>query len=416
MNRYRPAWLVVVAMLYPATLSGQVNSWQALGPEGGSVAAIVQDPANVNTLYAVIDEAPSRVYRSTDHGATWVLRGSVATTYSGNMRLAVDPAAPSRLFLAASNSLYRSTDAGQQWTNLSTPVGVSLWHVRMESGSSLTIHGIGGHWENSTTYPVYHKSTDGGNTWRTTNIISEEGSPVMLDAAGAVVFVSVYRYTPGTYELYRSTDGGASFVEKTGSIGEYMLAALVDPATPSRVWVSSYAGVYRTTDTGETWTLSAGYVFALSEICLKPGSPASLIGTGYFDGIFTSTDAGVNWTLQTSGLYGNGGSGLVVEALPSNTVFNARNAGIFRSSDGGKNWQPSSTGIAASRVVTVRMAPSQPSVVYAAVDDDAVYKTAAIGALPVIWQRLGNFMHCGYVNDIAVSPADAGKAYAVGGT
>jgi hypothetical protein len=231
-----------------------------------------------------------------------------------------------------------------------------------------------------------------------------------------VVFVSTYRSATGTYHLYRSTNGGTDFVERTGTIHEYMTAALVDPSTPSRAWVSSYAGVYRTTDTGENWTLNNGYIYSISEIALQSGNPGRLFASGYFDGIFTSSDAGVNWTLQLSGLWGNAGRGLVVEPYPSNYLFSARNAGIFRSSDGGQNWQPSHSGIAATRVVTVRMAPSQPSVVYSAVDDDAVYRTTGIGNIPVTWQRLGNFMHCGYVNDIAVSPADPGKVYAVGGT
>jgi hypothetical protein len=408
--------LCVLLLTTGGQASGQVNTWQSIGPEGGSVAGIVQDPKNTNVLYAVIDEVPVRVYASTDHGSSWSVRGTADATFQGANVLMIDKNTTSTLYLGGNGVIFKSTDSGQHWATIPNSSGISFWQLMMDPSSPLTFHAIGGKYENSKTYPAYHRSTNAGVSWTTTKIVALEGSPTMLGAAGNMVFATVYLSQSGGYALYRSTNGGVDFVEKTGTISAYMTKALVDPAAPSRAWVGTGAGVYRTTDSGETWTLNDGYVYSISSLYLKTGSPGTLYAGGYFDGVFASTDGGVQWTLRLSGLYGNSGNGMVVEASPSNYVFSARNAGIFRSSDGGQNWQASYNGIVASRVVTVRMAPSQQSYVYAAVDDDAVYKTTRVDNAIVGWDRLGSFLHCGYVNDIAVSPTDPTRAYAVGGT
>ena len=104
-----------------------------LGWELFSIGALALDPTDANVVYAGTGEANNSVdsydgnglLRSSDGGQTWTSLGLQATARIA--RVAVDPANPSRIFVAAMGTqfstgpergLYRSEDGGQNWSKV----------------------------------------------------------------------------------------------------------------------------------------------------------------------------------------------------------------------------------------------------------------------------------------------------------
>src|ERR1700746_3391181 len=79
------------------------NVWTSLGPEGGSVQAIVIDPQNSNTVYAIA--GGGGIFKSTDHAGTWK-RVSYAATDDG---AATFPASVLVIDPQNTNTLYAGT-------------------------------------------------------------------------------------------------------------------------------------------------------------------------------------------------------------------------------------------------------------------------------------------------------------------
>jgi len=164
--------------------------------------------------------------KSTDGGITWThsiisTPGNPAYPYC----LGVDPQHPDTVYLGgyegSLGALYRSLDAGERWTKLSTSV---------IAGS------------------IYSVSVD-----------PSDPSVIFAAAGGGI---------------YRSTDFGSSWIKVSDVIVQCM-DLVIDPTEPSRVWVSTYGqGVFQSTDGGTTWAaMNEGLGSSLvTKLALDPGA------------------------------------------------------------------------------------------------------------------------------------------------
>jgi len=215
-----------------------------------------------------------------------------------------------------------------------------------------------------------------------------------------------------------------------GNIGGRLRAIIVHPTTPDTMWVGSASGgVWKTTNGGAAWFPLDDFMASLSVGCMAidPINPNVLYagtGEGFFDagegtsntaairgaGIFKTTDGGTTWAQMPStadenwyfvnrlvihptnpsimiaatatGIYRtlNGGDTwtqtgafgvLDVKADPTNATRlvaggDHHDPGAYFSTDGGTTWQTAS-GIPTNVRVELAYAPSNPSIVYAAV-------------------------------------------------
>ena len=174
--------------------------------------------------------------------------------------------------------------------------------------------------------------------------------------------------------VYKSTDGGDTWVHlglsETTSIGRI----LIDPQNPNRVWlaaVGSYfkenpeRGVYKSEDGGLTWEhmLFVSEAVGAIDLVLDPQNPdrlfaamwervrgystARLAGPG--SGIYRTTDGGNSWTElgANNGLpseHSNAGRiGLTISPLYPQTLYalytdGVRYLGFYKTHDGGDTW------------------------------------------------------------------------------
>ncbi len=225
------------------------------------------------------------------------------------------------------------------------------------------------------------KSTDYGNVWTNISDSTLSGSSNSVGAI-AVAPANPQVIYVGTGEsdirgdmitgdgVFRSADGGktwhAAGLEDTHTISNL----IVDPRNPDVVYASSLGhvfvpdpnrGVFKTNDAGKTWerVLFVNDSTGVVNLVMQPGAPDvlyaatwqayrtpwSLSSGGAGSGIYKSNDGGEHWTNISRnpglprGLLGK--IGIAVAASAPNVVYatiQAKDGGVFRSDDGGNSW------------------------------------------------------------------------------
>ncbi|RSO51154.1 carbohydrate-binding protein [Streptomyces sp. WAC 06725] len=270
------------------------KDWNLLG-----IDALATDPVDPSRLYLATGTYTNNwsgngaILRSTDRGRTFQ-RTDLPFKLGGNEdgrgageRLAIDPSDHRTLLLGTrKNGLWRSTDHGVTWRQVSTfPVkdgagsGAGISFVTYGPAGSNTVY-VGVADRSASLY----RSTDGGSTWKAVpgqptgqmpqhGVVSGDGSLYLTytDNLGpnGVTAGSVWKYTPA----------GGAWKNVSPSQGGYGFSGLaVDPRKPSTVMVTTLDRwwpedeIYRSTDGGTTWKALAGK-------SVRNASAAPYIGT-----------------------------------------------------------------------------------------------------------------------------------------
>jgi photosystem II stability/assembly factor-like uncharacterized protein len=252
------------------------KTWQHMGlAHARQISRIVVDPRNASIVYVgVLGDAygPSAergVYKSTDGGQTWqhVLDKGPSVGISD---LAIAEDKPSVLFAGTWNAhrppwstyppipgpgtgLYRSTDAGAHWTELSGHgLPAQPWG---RVGVAVAAHGRRVYALISAKDGGLYRSDDGGITWKLINSDDRLTSrnwyfdSITVDPENSNVI-----YIPNV-ALYGSTDGGKSITIIRGAPGGDDYHQLwVDPKNPDSMILGTDQGTTISLDHGKTWS------------------------------------------------------------------------------------------------------------------------------------------------------------------
>jgi photosystem II stability/assembly factor-like uncharacterized protein len=430
---------VFVLLLIPAVVNGQslkAFTWESMGPEGGYLSDIAQNPVN-NDLFAVTYGYPAGVYKSTNNGDTWQKISEIQNYMS---YLLIDPQQPATMYasqsgLYASYGVWKSTDGGVVWVQKGFPglqdnyYNVSEFVIDRLDPKKLSVCGYCYNYvpttSNFRTYVA--KSTDSGDSWSIreySNITSEEFyafcvEPDPTDAS--IMYVGGYTYTPEKYaygRIFRTTNNGTSWTNITGTVIQgYVYDIVADMNNAGKVFVVTSSGVYRSTDKGSTWVRSSGNVYGAKLLC-DPKNSSIMYAYNYSLLCFRSTDAGMTWTSLTTGLSGGITNELLIHPSASNTIFTATRAGFFRSTDGGQHWSSSNRGIVASDVPTLRCLPTSTKTLYISFMYSGLYRTSnALGkgaptsVTGITWEKMPEYSYCEGIMHMEVSPTDPNVIY-----
>ncbi len=237
---------------------------------------IIVDPANSNIIYLTryegigateaIGYADGGLWISRDRGNTWQ---RVANLPKGKPFLVMDTASgtpQTRTLYYASfwNGLYKSTDSGNNWTQLGADTNFRyIWTLSINPANASEI--FVGLYKGSRGGPGgLYTSTDGGATWRRLeHFPASSVFNIKFDSEGTVYVCATDFYDWSTEGgLYRSTDGGATWTKIFDAPRTFDVA--IDPANPRNIAVAVQAwyqylpsmkkGIHVTTDGGQTWT------------------------------------------------------------------------------------------------------------------------------------------------------------------
>ncbi len=394
------------------------GNWVSLGPEGGWIRTLVMDPNDHNILYAQTYNYPAQIFKSIDGGSTWEMVSSI-TSYINCM--VIDPTNSSIFYAGMGGYIYKSVDGGITWNRYR--FDYSFWPYIYDisvcpTNSNLVYIG-GDYYNQSDKYlMVVYKSTNGGLNWTRYDV-----SPASYDRAYTYCFAvnpknpnelyiggESYEGSSWHGEFFKSNDGGNNWIDIYVGISGYVNAIVIDPTSPNKVYAGTSSGIYRSNDSGLNWTKNNGWAYSY-ELAINPQN-TNIIYSGYYDGIYKSIDGGKNWTYHRNGLNGTCYS-LLVDHTAGENIFYGSVIGVFKSSNSGVAWSAANSGLIASSITTMGMAPSDPKTIYIEFDNNAVFKTTNYGDN---WIRLPEFLACGNIGAIAVDPISPDIAYALEGS
>ncbi|WP_224999895.1 glycosyl hydrolase [Cesiribacter sp. SM1] len=251
-------------------------------------------------------------------------------------------------------------------------------------GRSVAVSGIPGN-------PlVYYAGTTGGGLWKTTDAgqrwfnisdgyftSSSVGAIAVAASDPNVVYVGMGEHAPRgvmtSYGdgVYKSTDAGKSWTKLGLELTRHIAGIVVHPQNPEVVYVAAQGalhgpgeerGVYKSADGGRSWK-KVLYVDAntgSAHLVMDANNPRILYATmwdhrrlpwqvvsgGKGSGLYKSTDAGESWVRLENGLPKElGKTSISVSGANSDKVYaliesdsEKEQGGVFMSADGGQNW------------------------------------------------------------------------------
>lgn len=230
---------------------------------------------------------------------------------------------------ATGGGVWRTTDAGNSWENISDgffggsigAIAVSEWdnNVIYVGGGEVTVRG-----NVSSGYGMW-KSVDAGKTWNSIGLINSKHIPRIKihpknpDIVYAAVLGDLYK-SSDERGVYRSMDGGKTWERKLFANKDAGAVDLIfDPNNPRILYAS-------------TWKIRR--------------TPYSLESGGEGSALWKSTDGGDTWAniSKNEGLPEGvwGISGVTVSPVNSDRVWAIMendNGGVYRSDDAGKTWE-----------------------------------------------------------------------------
>ncbi|HMC03451.1 MAG TPA: hypothetical protein VKI23_04950, partial [Cellulomonadaceae bacterium] len=329
-----------------------------LGPTPtGAIAVSRSNPSRVYAGTGCGDSSSSYqsasgfgVLISNDGGETW--RVGVAGTDPGNtfFELSVDPANPDVVLAASDAGVQRSTDGGDTWKQV---IAVPAYSLSRASADPKVLF---------------------AGTWNP-------------PASGSLV-----SRVPGS--IWKSTDGGATFVEKAAGLpGDPTSRArpevAVAPSDPSRVYAlfsdtsNLQIDMVASTDGGDSWTplnLAQKNVDILStqgnffsDMAVDPSNP-NVVYAGGLD-LWKTTDGGATWSKISRwqgvgfGSYVHADQHAIVFANDGSIYFST-DGGLYRTTNGGQSFTSLNRGLVTMQFYSICTTPVTPDLVMGGAQDN----------------------------------------------
>ena len=177
-------------------------------PDAGNFAV---NPNNTNIIYMKSSGGrgnSSAFVKSVDGGLTWNILPTAGTGLNSSHlhRIVVDPINSSTVYATTTYGFFKSTTAGNTWTELNTPVSSNFINVLLKPDDSNTIYFTR---KNSEEY--LYKSTDGGATWISKKVFSSNNASSKSYIAVSPADPNYLYFVNEKEGVYLSTNGGISF-------------------------------------------------------------------------------------------------------------------------------------------------------------------------------------------------------------
>jgi photosystem II stability/assembly factor-like uncharacterized protein len=337
--------------------------WRGTGPTGGDVRALVFDPNDDQRLY--FGTLDGQIYSSTNGGASWRLLYNFNRPKLFIDNIVVDRRDSKVIYVAGHRhtdpgGFFKTTDGGLTWRE-SPELKSDPVHSLLQSDSNPDILLAG------TSRGVF-RSTDAGETWSqlsTVGLANLNVESLELDPRNNNVI-----YAGTWYRPYKTTDGGQSWrLIKSGMIDDSDVFALdLDPRNPDHIIASACSGIYDSRNGGESWRKVQGIPSQSRRTrdILQHPSIAGLVFAGTTEGLWRSSNGGADgsWQLTTR-------RDLEINAIaihpknPQIVFISTNNYGVMMSRDAGKNFTPTNEGYSSRFVNFILPDRERPERIYA---------------------------------------------------
>ena len=381
-------------------------------------------PSDPNILYLATQ---GELYKSTDGGATW--HGDMAIDLSGNRHQSIglevtttwdykiDPNNHAVQFICYTDvGFARSTDSGATWawSDTGNPWVNTMYEIVFDPFTPNKIYGAASNLHDISTWNAVGNnsgsvggvvvSTNDGVNWSKlgSGFPAEPCTDIMIDrssTAGHITLWATSYYTG----VYKSTDGGATWVQKSNGVGRganhhayhiaqdsagnlYCLVAGLSTNT-----FADHGGLYRSTDGGETWTdITASRFSWPTDMAIVDASTiyvSAAAGNGYGNDqslIWKTTDGGTTWTQMLSDAssqiqnwhtpsYAHTNSVDLFPGNPNIVFCSSGYHGLWVSLDAGATWSPYPN-LPFQGPTNVSFDPADPTMMYVTTFGGGVWK------------------------------------------
>ena len=348
------------------------GAWSSLGPPGGDVSDAAVSTTNPDIVLAGLAPDGSvggTLYRSSDGGNTW----SDVSALDGTSVFDIEFAPDGTAYLGTQASIWKSTDGGLSWAMLNLGIGINdqVFDVALDPSDSSSLwagitDAFGLQPEN-----VIH-STDGGATWadRTPpHAAPLSGRGIAVDPGDSNTVIAVFGGDFGGGEVWVSTDGGDSWADRSAGLPGNPLNAVVYDGTRLLVgggllFGSQFVGLYESSDLGVTWTPlhdQTWPVLVVEDIAVDPSDSAKIFVAIDGGGVNRTTDGGVTWQVGIGGTQTLAGRSIRFRPGNSQELFlGTSSLAVFHSTNDGDTFVQSSEGISELNLFSIDANPLEP--------------------------------------------------------
>jgi len=366
------------------------GAWSSLGPPGGDVFDAAVSTTNPDIVLAGLAPDGSvggTLYRSSDGGNTW----SEISALDGTSVFDIEFAPDGTAYVGTQASIWKSTDDGLSWAVLNLGIGINdeVFAVAVDPSEPSTLwagieDALGLQPENVI------RSTDGGTTWsdRTPPLAQPiSGQGIAIDPGDSNTVIAVFGGAFGGGEVWVTTDGGDTWINRSAGLPDNPMQAVVYDGTRLLVgggqsFGSEFVGLYESTDLGVTWTpLHDGTwpVLVVYAIAVDPNDSQTILVATDGSGVNRTTDGGTTWEISIGGTAGLAGRSLrFAPGNPSELFLGTSSLAVFRSTDGGDTFASSSRGISALNLFSIDANPlnaEELAVAFQGLNDGGVFSS-----------------------------------------
>ncbi len=414
------------ANIYLPIISYNYTGW--IGPYGGTVTSIAYDPTNSQVVYA--GSFGSGVFKSTDGGSVWNSTNSGLTNlyvYS----LVVDPTNPLILYTGTyHNQVFKSTDGGKSWKWSGTGMQYQaiVYSLAVDPVNPSVIYASTRGVSNNDSPPwngVVYKSTDAGQNWTPSLVnlggwdqqdwvysiainpnqhdqvfaASHQNGPLRSNDAGAswvgisngirdlsgraitispqkdfssILYHGVWHFD----SVYKSEDSGASWYRIDNGISDVEVYSMaLDPYSYDSLYMGTFShGILKTTTGGKSWQAGGLFPDGIYSVVINPRQTSNLFAGTEGDGLYHSTDYSASWQRSNTGLNNAMVTSLIQSPTAENVIYSSLyGGGVFLSGNGGASWEEVNKGLDDKMVHQIILDPAHPNILYALTDQNGLY-------------------------------------------
>jgi photosystem II stability/assembly factor-like uncharacterized protein len=376
---------IALIVVFTALCAHAQTPWTTVGPDGGVARSFAAVPGHPNHLY--LGTTTGWIYESLNGGASWhhlarigtshdlvldhiiVDQDHPSTIYAAGWRPDIDdgglwishnagrtwtdvpgmrgqsirafiesPSAPDTFFAGTLDGVFRSTDAGATWKQISPPGSAEIHNVE-----SLAVDPLDPNVLYAGTWHLPWKTTNGGKTW----VSIKRGLWSDSDIFSIIVdpFQRHTVYLSACSGVYKSENSGLLFsrIYSIPISAERTQVIKQDPVNTNVVYAGTTNGLYKTENGGRTFHLMTSSTLVVNDIYIDPANPNHVLLATQRGGVLASNNGAVTFAVSNKGISGRKVEALLVDRNHPDTVYagvvnDQQFGGVFVSHDGGRNW------------------------------------------------------------------------------
>lgn len=255
------------------------SSVSGIDPDSSGNVSVEDISVSPNGTIYIVSRQNGGVYASTNNGDTWVEK---AKGVSGGALWSVLAIDDNTIIVGASNGIYRSTDAGSNWTRVLNTSSSSSYVMTMKKNSIGTIYA-------GLASGIVRKSVNGGLTWTNTSIGDTKSAVYDIEIdSDDNIYVCFFNSLIGVYNKSEIITG--FWWPQNGLVNTRVYGLSIDQGSTTRKFYACSAGNYNTG--GDMYrletTLGLETLASLSSISVYPNPSSELIqvtGIDYNKGV-----------------------------------------------------------------------------------------------------------------------------------